>query len=167
MWVSWLARLVVMQDWDVSVRLFMFIGHFIFCVIVAWEWHMLGSCHHLLLILNFLPRPACSGRLARSSQHINCQSVKIFRIPSIPLQGWEEADQVFPVSCHSEHCPHVYSSVLVFCLQEPARCFMLLPVCWSHTWYQTILLLTSSVGTKQSLARLLSGVAFTKLYREK
>ena len=40
----------------------MSIGHFVFCVIVAWEWHMFGSCHHLLLIPNFLPRLWICGR---------------------------------------------------------------------------------------------------------
>ena len=90
--MSWLAWLVVMQHWDVSVRLFMFIGHFIFCVIVAWEWHMFGSCHHLLLIPNFLPRlwdqwaersqPAgcsdCSGRPVARNVYIyllSCQKI--------------------------------------------------------------------------------------------
>ena len=38
------------------------IGHLSFCAIVAWEWHMLGSCRHLLLIPNFLPRLRVCGR---------------------------------------------------------------------------------------------------------
>ena len=70
----------------------MSIGHFVFCVIVAWEWHMFGSCHHLLLIPNFLPRlwdqwaersqPAgcsdCSGRPVARNVYIyllSCQKI--------------------------------------------------------------------------------------------
>ena len=51
------------RGWHPSVYVaLMSIGHLVFCVIVAWEWHMFGSCHHLLLIPNFLPRLRLCGR---------------------------------------------------------------------------------------------------------
>ena len=56
-WLPWLLAQVILHKY-VSIWQAMFIGHFIFCVIVAWVWHMFKSWHHLLLILLWLPRPS-------------------------------------------------------------------------------------------------------------
>ena len=84
------SRLVI--DWfspDSSERIClcynsMFIGHFVFCAIVAWEWHMLGSCHHLLPILEFLPRPVGKVGGWRAKQHL----LFMFNLPPEASDTW-------------------------------------------------------------------------------